>query len=185
MGDTSGQARTLTMMTPVRPSDVADLGAALDVLRLAPESFAGIGVLHFARFVVVDALGPVPPQFDPAPLHPPRLLFTAAFDGSRADFVASLRQVIAQPLGGSPHPADLAWSCCQGYPGTASAAAFALFVDRDSVPTTEFIAGYGDATVGDVTSALVLQDQVRTFAMTSQDLTAEQLRVRFTEAFGW
>ena len=79
--------------------------------------------------------------------------------------------------------ANVAWGCCEGYPGAGSAGAFALYFACHRVPTTEFIAAYGDATVQEVRNALRLQASLRQFALEVQAAQAAELRTAFMEAF--
>jgi hypothetical protein len=193
VGATSGQAGTLTVMAPIRSDQEQRLLAVLDVLnsndsalgaRRVP-SEEGSDRTHFARFAVLSALTAQPPTFVPGILGASRLIFTASFDGPLESYVDDLlRSMSASGPSSDGTWVEQIWGCCEGFPAAGNdPRAPADYLLRRRVPTTEFIASYGDSTVREVRTALCLQERIRGFAQLVQGWSDAALRSAFMEEF--
>jgi hypothetical protein len=87
--DRSGQARALTVLTPIAPGADGELRAYLEGLRPSSSPLARLPRTHFGRWVIV-------PDFvsdgerGPDHLATPHLLFTACFDGPLDSYLDEL-----------------------------------------------------------------------------------------------
>lgn len=174
----SGQAYSLTVLTPIIDGHEAVLSQYLDGLQSGDGSpLAGVRGTHFARWVVMDdVIYQGPEQGERDHLQHPRLLFTSNFDGQLEPYLEALRT----GLGGS---ADTIWGHCIGYPGTDDASAFAKYIRRHQIDSSLFFAAYGDRTVEDVTRSLALRTKLIDFALRAQGLAAPELKAAFLEEF--
>jgi hypothetical protein len=174
----SGQAYGLTVLTPIARGRESSLVRVLDALESGEESpLADVPGTHFARWVVIDDV-----VYEGAPqrrdhLDLGRLLFTSNFDGEPASYLEALRT----GLGGR---ADAIWGHCVGYPGSASADAFASYMRAHQVESSLFFAAYGDRTVEQVKGSLWDRRRLIEFALASQRMGAGELKAAFLAEFG-
>jgi hypothetical protein len=172
----SGQAYSLTVLTPVLQGRESALARRLNGLGAGPQSpLAGVPGTHFARWVVIDDVV-YEGQGQRDHLERARLLFTSNFDGALEDYLAGMRT-------GLGDAADAIWGECAGYPGRADAAAFAAYMRAHQIDSSMFFAAYGDRTVAEVERSLAARRQVMEFAVANQGLGAAALQAAFTEAF--
>jgi hypothetical protein len=175
----SGQAYSLTVLTPVRDDHEVPLARHLDGLRSGDDSpLAGVGGTHFARWVVIgDVIYEGSEQGERDHLEHPRLLFSSNFDGDLPPYLEALRT----RLGVS---ADAIWGHCIDYPGSDDADAFAHYLRAHQVDSSLFFAAYGDRTVVDVTRSLAVRRQLIDFALRAQGLGPAELKGAFAQEFG-
>ncbi len=176
--NTSGQAYSLTVLTPIAAESESKLVHTLDMLAPGAESpLAQVPSTHFARWVVISDV-----VYEGAPqrrdhLNLGRLLFTSNFDGELGAYLENLR------IGLGAH-ADAIWCHCVGYPGSADADDFASYLRAHQVKSSLFFAAYGDRTVEQVKSGLAARRDLTEFAMTAQGMSATELQAAFREEFG-
>ncbi len=174
----SGQAYSLTVLTPIVAESESRLVHALDTLAPGAESpLAQVPGTHFARWVVISDV-----VYEGAPqrrdhLDLGRLLFTSNFDGELGPYLENLR------AGLGVH-ADAIWNHCVGYPGSADADAFASYLRAHQIKSSLFFGAYGDRTVEQVKSALSARKDLTEFAMAAQGMGAAELQAAFREEFG-
>jgi hypothetical protein len=177
MPNTSGNATTTTILTPILPGREADLQASL--LRI-PSGEAGpfmrLGNTHFARFVIIDGL-----EYEAAPqkrdtLKSHYLLFNALFDGPRDAFIEAMLEQL-------PDLADEIWGHCVAYPGSDRPQSAGDYFRHNELEATFFFAAYSHATLPQVRRALALREQVTRFAIAAQGRELGELRRRFREEF--
>jgi hypothetical protein len=175
----SGQAYSLTVLTPIIDGHEADLAQMLNGLQGADQSpLAGVPGTHFARWVVMDdVIYEGSDQGQREHLQHARLLFTSNFDGELEPYLDGLRT----GLGPS---ADAVWGHCIGYPGATDAEAFARYLRHHQIDSSLFFSAYGDRTVADVQRSLALRTRVITFALAAQGLAAPELKAAFVREFG-
>lgn len=172
-------ATPLTVLTPIRPGDEADLEAHLAQLPQGEQSpFDRLSSTHFARWVIV---GPLRTDYPGAPWPAPPLrmrylLFTATFNSPVEDYVEELRT-------GLGADADAVWGHCVNYPGHHDAAGFRRYLRRNSLTTHQWFSAY-DATVTEVRTALDLRDQHLALARRTQTMADKELRQAFIDQFG-
>jgi hypothetical protein len=174
----SGQAYSLTVLTPIVDGHDAELARYLNSLQSGDRSPLGrVRDTHFARWVVIDnVIYEGPDQGDREQLQHARLLFTSNFDGQLDSYLESLRT----GLGDS---ADAIWGHCIGYPGSSDAGAFGEYLRHHQIDSSLFFAAYGDRTVEDVKRSLALRTKFVGFAVRAQGLSAPDLKTAFLEEF--
>jgi len=175
----SGQAYSLTVLTPIIDGHETELAQYLDALQSGDESpLAGVRGTHFARWVLVgDVIYEGGHQGEREHLKRARLLFTSNFDGALEPYLEALRT----GLGTS---ADEIWRHCIGYPGVEDAGAFADYLGHHQIDSSLFFAAYGDRTVEDVKSSLARRTRFVGFALRAQGLAAPELKAAFLQEFG-
>jgi hypothetical protein len=179
MGDSnvSGQAYSLTVMTPIVSGRASELVNYLDDLGSGDSSpLARVGSTHFARWVVMDE-----PVFEGGHQRRdrwsgPRLLFTSNFDGPRDPYLERLRVALGED-------ADTIWGCCKGYPGHEDAAAFAEWIRDHQIDSSLFYAAYGDQSVEQVLADLDVRHRLTVFAARNQGSSAAELKANFIAEF--
>jgi hypothetical protein len=175
----SGQAYSLTVLTPVRDGHEVALAAHLDGLGGGDDSpLADVGGTHFARWVVIgDVIYEGSDQGERDHLKHPRLLFTSNFDGDPGPYLEALRTRLGEG-------ADAIWGHCVDYPGREDADAFTRYLRAHQVDSALFFAAYGDRSVADVTHSLAVRRQLITFALRAQGLDGAELKSAFAQEFG-
>jgi hypothetical protein len=172
----SGQAYSLTVLTPVLEGRESALARRLNGLGSGPQSpLAGVPGTHFARWVVIDDVV-YEGRGERDHLALARLLFTSNFDGALDAHLAGLGT-------GLGDTADAIWGECVGYPGRADAAAFAAYMRAHQIESSLFFGAYGDRTVAEVQRSLAARHQVMEFALAAQGLGAAALQAAFVQAF--
>ena len=174
----SGQAYSLTVMTPIVNGQETQLARYLDGLQGRDQSpLAGVRRTHFARWVVIDdVVYEGPDQGDREHLKHARLLFTSNFDGELDPYLEALRT-------GLGNSADAIWGRCVGYPGSGEARAFADYIRRHQLDSSLFFTAYGERTVEEVKRSLALRTQLAEFALRAQGLPASELKAAFLQEF--
>lgn len=175
----SGQAYSLTVLTPIADGRETDLARYLDDLPPGDASpLAGVPGTHFARWVVIDdVVYEGPNEGEREHLAHPRLLFTSNFDGTLGPYLEGLRT-------GLGDRADTIWGHCSAYPGRQDGAAFAAWIRHHQIDSSLFYTAYGDRTVDDVRRSLALRTQLIAFALRGQGMAAAELKTAFMQAFG-
>lgn len=159
MADRRGQARALTVLTPILNGREQALRAALAELPAGHESpLARLPGTHFARWVVVPHRG---------------LLFSATYDAGDFDYIDEIRSRI-------PEAAGAVWGHCDGYPGVDDG--FADYLRRHRVRTGLFVGAYPDAGLEEIKAALALRRRLIRFVLRAQSLPSDELRAAFGEA---
>jgi hypothetical protein len=173
----SGQACSLTVLTPILRGRESPLARRLDALEGGSRSpLASVPGTHFARWVVIDdVVYEGPPQRRDS-LKASRLLFTSNFDGPPAPYLEALRTGLGEE-------ADAIWSHCAGYPGRDDPDRWATWMRAHQVDSALFFAAYGDQTVGEVLANLELRARLMRFALETQGLPPPELQARFKAAF--
>jgi hypothetical protein len=174
----SGQAYSLTVITPIVNGQETQLAGYLDGLQSRDQSpLAGVRGTHFARWVVIDdVIYEGTDEGDREHLKHARLLFTSNFDGELDSYLEALRT----GLGDS---ADTIWGNCIGYPGSGDAGAFADYMRHHQLDSSLFFSAYGDRTVEDVTRSLALRTKFTAFVLAAQGLPAAELKAAFLQDF--
>ena len=175
----SGQAYSLTVLTPIIDGHEAHLAQYLNALASGDQSpLAAVAGTHFARWVVIDdVIYEGPDQGDRDHLKHPRLLFTSNFDGDLDPYLEAMRTGLGES-------ADAIWGHCLGYPGCDERAAFARYMRHHQIDSSLFFAAYGDRTVQDVKRSLAVRTKLIEFALRAQGLGAGELKAAFVEEFG-
>jgi hypothetical protein len=173
----SGQAYSLTVLTPIRDGREAQLAAHLDGLEQGAGSpLASVPGTHFARWVIIDDVVYEGHGQRRDHLRAQRLLFTSNFDGPLDAYLQGMRTGLGEG-------ADAIWSHCKGYPGSQDAVAFAAWLTAHQVDSVLFFAAYGEQTVGEVHANLELRSRLIDFALRAQGLPPEELAAGFRERF--
>ncbi len=173
----SGQAYSLTVMTPILEDHSSALAAHLDAL--GPEAaspLARVPGTHFARWVILDDVVYEGGRQRRDALKASRLLFTSNFDGPLDAYLEALRTELGED-------ADAVWGHCAGYPGRADASAFAAYFRNHQLESALFFAAYGDQTVAQVQANLAQRTRLIEFAMAAQGLAPAELQARFQAEF--
>lgn len=174
----SGQAYSLTVITPITKGQEAETSRYLDGLQSGDQSpLAGVPGTHFARWVVIDdVIYEGPDQGEREHLKYARLLFTSNFDGELDPYLEALRTGLGESV-------DTIWGNCIGYPGSGDADAFADYMRHHQIDSSLFFAAYGDRTVEDVKRSLSLRIKFVDFALRAQGLGAAELKAAFLQEF--
>ena len=174
--DRSGQARALTVLTPIEPGAQDDLRRYLEGLRANGSPLARLPRTHFGRWVIVgDFVSDG--ERKPDHLATPYLLFTACFDGALDSYLDELCQELAAE-------APAIWGRCAGAPQPAAGAALKAYLHAHQAKTGFFVAAYPQATVAQVRAALEQRERVIAFARSAQGMDPAQLRAAFVEQVG-
>ncbi|HSP10543.1 MAG TPA: hypothetical protein VLU92_13230 [Candidatus Dormibacteraeota bacterium] len=174
----SGQAYSLTILTPIMDGHEVELAGYLNDLQSGDRSpLAGVRGTHFARWVVIDdVVYEGPDQGEREQLQHTRLLFTSNFDGQLDSYLEALRT-------GAGDSADAIWGHCIGYPGAGDAGAFGTYFRHHQIDSSLFFAAYGDRTVEDVTRSLAVRTRFIGFVLRAQGLPAPELKTAFLQEF--
>ena len=174
--DRSGQARALTVLTPIAPGAQDDLRRYLEGLRASGSPLARLPRTHFGRWVIVEDLVP---DGEPNPDHlaTPHLLFTACFDGELDSYLDELCEALRAE-------APAIWGRCLGAPQPPTGAALKAYLRAHHAKTGFFVAAYPQATVGQVRAALERREQVIAFARSAQGMNPGQLQKAFLDQVG-
>jgi hypothetical protein len=174
----SGQAYSLTVLTPILEGRATALAAHLDTLEQGDRSpLARVAGTHFARWVVIDDVkyqGAGQRRRDH--LAASRLLFTSNFDGPLDPYLNALRTGLGED-------ADAVWGHCRGYPGHGDLEGFARYMRGHQLEAALFFSAYGGHTLEQVHSDLDKRAQLIEFALEAQGLGAADLKTRFLERF--
>lgn len=175
----SGQAYSLTVLTPIIDGHETELAAYLNGLPGGDQSpLAGVPATHFARWVVIDdVVYEGPDEGEREHLRHPRLLFTSNFDGQLDPYLEALRT-------GLGAAADTIWGHCMDYPGRSDPSAFIAYMRHHQIDSSLFFAAYGDRTVEDVKRSLAVRTKLIDFALRAQGLAASDLKAGFVQEFG-
>jgi hypothetical protein len=174
--DRSGQARALTVLTPIEPGAQDDLRRYLEELKATGSPLARLPRTHFGRWVIV-------PDFvsdderGPDHLSTPYLLFTACFDGPLDSYLDELCDELAPE-------ATAIWGRCTGAPKPPAGAALKAYLRDHHAKTGFFVAAYPQATVGQVRAALAQREAVIAFARAAQGMQPAQLQAAFLDQIG-
>lgn len=167
------RASTITVVTPVGADRVGALRATLAGFGPGPASpLAAVDGLHLARWAVVDW---VQDGAEPGPvrrLHPPRLLFSAEFQGRRAD---GLARVVA----GLGPTADLLWGHCEGWPGSGRPRAAVRYLRTHLVRAHLSFAAYPRHDPAAVSRALDRRRRLVAFVAEAQGRTGARQLLAF------
>jgi hypothetical protein len=175
--DTNGQARALTVLTPIVEGHESALTRHLNAIEGGTGSpLSRVPGTHFARWVVIgDVIYEGEGKRDHLKLG--QLLFTSSFDGPHEPYLEALRT-------GLGSAADEIWQHCCGYPGRDDPATFAAYLESHRVESSLFFAAYGERTVQDVTRSLDARHALIEFALRAQSMNAAALKAGFMETFG-
>jgi hypothetical protein len=157
----------VAVLTPIRDGEADGLRVLLRGLSPADSPFAGLGVTHFARLVVIDA-------------GRPGLLLTSRFDGDRKKYLERFVQAprtceiysrCAAPERGDPDVLD---------PETLLG--YLLYHRPHHIPASYVVSAFpDDATVLRINAALELRNCLSSFALDNRDAIAVELAQRFRE----
>ena len=176
MSDRAGQARALTIFTPIQPGAEPALRDYLrDMPRGASSPLARSSRTHVGRWHIIDRLPPyeVPRQDELRRAH---LLFSVSVDGDERSYLEQLTRMLAAEI-------PELWGRCEGYPGLASSSAFVRWLLEHRVRTSFFFAAYSNATVNDVREALATRRQALAFALRAQEMDPADRLAAFREEF--
>ncbi len=177
MGDAPGLVSALTIWTPILPGHDDELDTYLEALPLGDESPAArIEGTHLARWLIVPQLVYQGPPMKPDALLSSYLVFTAAFDGSKEDYVEALRTRL-------PIECDEIWGHCVAYPGSADREGFHRYLRHNTLRNRLFISTYPDASVAEIRAGLELKERLVAFAVRAQSMDPEQLQHTFLDLF--
>lgn len=175
MGDAPGLIGGLTVWSPILPGHDAELEAELEAMPNGSGSPAGrIEWTHLARWLIVPQLVHQGAPMKADGLASSYLVFTAAFDGTKEDYVEALRTRLAAEC-------DAIWRHCVGYPGSGDADAFARYLRHNELRNRLFISTYPDATVAEIRAGLELKQRLLAFAVRAQAMEPEELQHTFLE----
>jgi hypothetical protein len=174
--DRSGQARALTVLTPIEPRAQDDLRRYLEGLKATGSPLARLPRTHFGRWVIVTDFTP-DDEREPDHLAAPYLLFTASFDGPLDSYLDELCDELAAE-------APEIWGRCVGAPKPPTGAPLKAYLRAHHAKTGFFVAAYPEATVGHVRAALKQREDVIAFARAAQDMDPAQLQAAFLEQVG-
>ena len=174
--DRCGQARALTVLTPIEAGAEDDLRRYLEGLRASGSPLARLPRTHFGRWVIVADFVPDDAR-TPDHLASAYLLFTVCFDGPLDSYLDELCDELAGE-------APAIWGRCAGAPDPPAGAALKAYLRAHHAKTGYFVAAYPQATVGQVRAALEQREAVIAFARSAQSMDAAQLKAAFLEQVG-
>jgi hypothetical protein len=178
MGDAPGLVSAITVWTPILPGHEEELDRYLESLPDGVDSPAArIEWTHLARWLIVPQLVFQGPPMKVDSLHSAYLVFTAAFDGGKDDYVEALRTRLAAEC-------DAIWGHCVAYPGAGDPEAFRRYLQHNELRNRLFVSTYPDATVAEIRAGLELKRRLLAFAVRAQAMEAEELQQTFLELFG-
>jgi hypothetical protein len=173
----SGQAYSLTVLTPILPGHLDELTAQLDAFGDGENSpLSRVPGTHIARWVVIpDVIHQGAGQRKRDTLSP-RLLFSSNHDGDVGAYLEGLRT-------GMGADADAVWSHCRDYPGHDDGPGFAAWMRAHMLESALFFAAYGGMTVDQVVANLDRRRKLLELATASPRTRGADLKTRFMETF--
>ncbi len=175
----AGKAYAFVALTPLQPGRVEELRAYLRRLpRDAQSPLANVAGTHVGRWVVLDRVfhDSWPEQFEV--LDPAYLLFTAVFDMTSRDALASYLDRLLSGLGTE---ADAIWGFCQGWPSDGGQRERNAYLRHHQRDAQFLFAGY-PSSVAEIRRALTNRELLVGFAKQAQTLAPHQLRAAFLAA---
>jgi hypothetical protein len=170
-----GKAYFLLALTAIIPGRAEELRDRLEALPTGAESpLAGVGCVHFGRFVIVSRLVKLGPMEER--LANEYLLFAADVDGPLDEFVEALRERMADE-------ADAIWGHCVGYPGSSDREGFHAWLRHNQIDTQLPFAAYPEAALPEVLEALELRRRLIELAIRAQELDPAGLQEAYRQAF--
>jgi hypothetical protein len=159
----------LNVLTPIGPGREGDLEDELAALARIDSPLAGIGSVHFARWVIIGSVRGNFPRLSSRrrQLRMKYLLLTAAVDGAFEDFIEQLRTTVADFT-------DAVWRPCVGYPGRADRDAFHTYFAHNRLDVPNSYIAYQNP-VSDVRQALDLSSRHLRLAQQIQATGADPL----------
>ena len=177
LGDAPGLIGAITVWSPILPGHDDELEAVLDAMPTGSDSPAArSGWTHLARWLIVPQLVHQGAPMKADGLASSYLVFSAAFDGTKEDYVEALRTRLAAEC-------DAIWSHCVGYPGSGDQDAFARYLRHNELRNRLFVSTYPDATVAEIRAGLELKQRLLAFAVRAQAMEADELQHTFLELF--
>lgn len=169
----SGGVSAVTVIAPVAPGRTEALKR--DLRRVAEEDCIGIpGRTHFARWVLLENVLHEAVSGDPVALARPRLLFSAAVDGSPDEYLGRLYEAV--------NASERAvWAHCDGLGDDPEPTQAARFLRAHRVRGGLFFPAY-TASVSSVLAALDTRRRLRDFAIWAQGVDD---RARGREFLAW
>jgi hypothetical protein len=174
--DRSGQARALTVLTPIEPVAHDDLRRYLEELKATGSPLARLPRTHFGRWVIVADFTP-DDERKPDHLAVAYLLFTACFDGALDSYLDELCDELAAE-------ARAIWGRCAGAPKPPTGGALKAYLRAHQAKTGFFVAAYPQATVAHVRAALQQREDVIAFARAAQGMDPAAQQAAFLEQVG-
>jgi hypothetical protein len=157
----------VAVLTPIRAGEADGLRVLLRGLSPADSPFAGLGVTHFARLVVIDT-------------GRPGLLLTSRFDGDRKKYLERFVQ--------APRTCEIYRRCARPDRPNLNALdadtllAYLLSYRPDQIPASYVVSAFpDDATVLRINAALELRECLSSFALENAEAIAVELAQRFRQ----
>lgn len=168
----------LNVLTPIRPGSEDDLADRMAALPNSSVPLAGIGSVHFARWVIIGSVSGNFPRLSSRKrqLRMKYLLLTAAVDGPFEEFVEQLRVTVGDF-------SDTVWKPCVGYPGRADRHAFHAYFAHNRLQVPHSYLGY-ENTVPDVRNAIHIRAKHLELARQLQATRADPLDAFRGTCFG-
>jgi hypothetical protein len=171
----AGHDTAMTLWSPVRWWGVPLLRLGLFVIRhtgLTLPMLRKLSFIDYARWSLVKEFPRVgkPQGKDPRRRH--HMMFESNFNGTWNQYIEAFAQVI-------PLNIKAFWGSSIKFPGPLPTVPLLAWVDRHHLEVQYFDSAVDDATATVVTSALELEEKLRTFARDSEGLDAETFQERY------
>jgi hypothetical protein len=173
----SGQAYSLTVLTPILPGHQDELTAQLEAFGDGAASpLSRVPGTHIARWVVIPGVIHQGAGQRKRDTLTPRLLFSSNHDGDVGAYLEGLRT-------GMGADADAVWSHCRDYPGHEDGPGFAKWMRDHMLESALFFAAYGGMTVEQVVANLDRRRKLLELVTASPRPRGADLKTRFMETF--
>lgn len=173
-----GKSVTFNVITPMHPLTTGIVRILLwffDRFKITQKTAKQLSFLPFVHWVVVSRKQF--PRLDPAQpaetLSYDYLFFLSTFNGPWAPYIDAFADVLHGAL-------DAVWFWSIGYPGAVPVTPLKDYIVRNQIESDHHYSAYPGASVRDVRSALLLQDELDRFAVRARSLAPEE----FTDEFG-
>jgi hypothetical protein len=164
--DRLGQLTGLNVAAPVRMGADEQLLAAIAALPAdAASPFAGLGTVHFARWVLLH---------DKPRAGVTTLWFSATFDGTLERFVSGLVRHMPAQL-------HAVFEFCVDWPGARDRDAVERWMRARRIPVAYFLSAYPDATLPQITRALERRRELVDLALKAPHMQPAALHAAFAE----
>lgn len=172
-GDQRGDMHAFTALSPITAGREQALYDVLTGIG-EPSPFAALAGVHFARWLILDAVADQPGQQRDG--WPQAYLLTSTTSDGTAPPYRHLHRLLGEHR-------DLVWGHCDGYPTDPTPEQFAGYLARCRVPTGRFYTAYPDAGVDDVRTGLDSHRRLVDFARRGAVATPSQRLDDFRRTF--
>jgi hypothetical protein len=174
MTNINGKAYAMNAVTPMKAWKTPILRILfflLDSIKSKQQDLINLSFIHFARWVIVkrNQFPRLTPGQPKEQLQYDYLLFFSNFNGTWNQYIDAFSAVLSTGL-------DLIWRWSEKFPGAVPVTAFKRYISLVQFDTDYYYTAYPYATTNDVKAAVRVNDALRSFANSTQEVTPEEFQ---------